>query len=141
MSCRNWLASLLILAGASATIRAQEKPALKHVQPENISPAKGAEMFRAYCAVCHGVDGRGGGPAADALKKRPADLTQLSRKYGGTYPALRVANVIEGYDSEGPHGSRDMPVWGTVFRALGDHATVTLRTGNLVNFVESLQRQ
>ena len=109
MSCRRWVASLLI-AGGGALVWAQPKPPLKYVQPENISAANGPDMFRAYCATCHGVDGRGGGPAADALKKRPADLTQLSRKYGGKYPALKVANVIHGYDSEGPHGSRDMPV-------------------------------
>jgi mono/diheme cytochrome c family protein len=138
MSCRIWVVSFLL---AGALVSAQQKTSLKYAQPENISAAKGPEMFRAYCAACHGTDGRGGGPAANALKKRPADLTQLSRKFGGKYPGLRVANVIQGHDSEGPHGSRDMPVWGTVFRALGDQATVTLRTGNLVNFVESLQRQ
>jgi mono/diheme cytochrome c family protein len=140
MSGRRWVASLLF-AGAGALVWAQEKPQVKYVQPENISAAKGPEMFRAYCAACHGVDGRGGGPAADSLKKRPADLTQLNRKYGGKYPALRVANVIQGADSEGVHGSRDMPVWGAVFRTLGDQATVKLRTDNLVNYVESLQRQ
>jgi len=139
MSGRRWLASFLI-AGGGALVWAQEKPALKYVQPENISAAKGPEMFRAYCAACHGVDGRGGGPAADSLKKRPADLTQLTRKYGGKFPTLRVAHVIQGEASEGAHGSRDMPVWGAVFRSLGDQATVTLRTDNLVNYVNSLQR-
>jgi len=98
-------------------------------------------MFRAYCAVCHSVDGRGGGPAADALKKRPADLTQLSRKNAGKFPALRVVNVIRGYGPEGAHGSRDMPIWGTVFRAMGDDATVKLRVDNLTNYLETLQRQ
>lgn len=140
MSCRKWVVSFLIVGGA-ALVWAQEKPPLKYVPPENISAAKGPEMFRAYCATCHGVDGRGGGPAADALKKRPADLTQLTRKYGGKFPAFRVSNVIQGYDSEGAHGSRDMPIWGVVFRTLGDQATVTLRTNNLMHYVESLQRQ
>jgi mono/diheme cytochrome c family protein len=140
MFCHKWVASFLI-AGGGALLCAQQKPPLKYVQPENISAAKGPEMSRAYCAACHGVDGRGAGPAADALKKRPADLTQLSRKYGGKYPEFRVANVIQGVDSEGPHGSRDMPVWGAVFRTLGDQATVKLRTNNLVHYVASLQRQ
>jgi len=140
MCCRKWVPSFLI-AGGAALIWAQEKPPIKYAPPENISAANAPEMFRAYCAVCHGLDGRGGGPAADALKKRPADLTQLSRKYGGKYPALRVANVIQGHDSQGAHGSRDMPIWGVVFRTLGDQATVTLRTDNLVNYVGSLQRQ
>jgi mono/diheme cytochrome c family protein len=98
-------------------------------------------MFRAYCAVCHGVNAEGGGPAASALKKRPADLTQLSRKNGGKYPMLRVEHVIQGHDALGAHGSRDMPVWGSVFRTLGDDATVRLRTENLTNYLESLQRK
>jgi hypothetical protein len=75
------------------------------------------------------------------LKKRPADLTQLSRKNGGKYPMLRVEHVIQGHDALGAHGSRDMPVWGSVFRTLGDDATVRLRTENLTNYLESLQRK
>ena len=98
-------------------------------------------MFRAYCSVCHGLDGRGGGPAADALKKRPADLTQLSRKNGGKYPIYKVANVIHGDGSHGAHGSRDMPMWGTVFQTLGDGGTVKLRIDNLTDYIQFLQRQ
>jgi mono/diheme cytochrome c family protein len=139
MISRKWWISLVIAGGGVAW--AQPKPALKYVPPENISAADGPEMFRAYCAVCHATDGRGGGPAAESLKKRPADLTQLSRKNSGKFPAVHVANVIQGWGSEGPHGSRDMPIWGNVFRSLGDEATVKLRTDNLKNYVETLQRQ
>ncbi len=32
------------------------------------SPTSGRQMFSSYCAPCHGVDGRGHGPAATALK-------------------------------------------------------------------------
>lgn len=140
MNGGRWLVSLTLLSvGWPAS--AQEKPALKYVRPENISAANGPEMFRAYCAVCHGQDGRGGGPAADSLKKRPADLTQLSRKNGGAFPALRVGNVIRGNDIMASHGSRDMPIWGSVFRTMGDSATVKLRVENLTAYLESLQRK
>jgi len=39
----------------------------------------GKQMYINYCASCHGVDGRGNGPAAAALKMPPTDLTVLSR--------------------------------------------------------------
>ena len=40
------------------------------------SVARGAALYRANCALCHGADGRGDGPAAASLTIRPADLTQ-----------------------------------------------------------------
>lgn len=140
MSAAKWLV-FLALWSAGGMVGGQPKPALKYVRPENISAARGPEMFRAYCAVCHGVDGRGGGPAADSLQKRPADLTQLSRKNGGKFPAVRVGHVIQGDDVLAAHGSRDMPIWGSVFRTLGDRATVKLRVENLTAYLESVQRQ
>lgn len=97
-------------------------------------------MFRAYCSVCHGRGGQGDGPAASALKKLPADLTQLSRKNYGKFPAYHVANVIQGADVTAAHGSRDMPIWGNVFRTLGQD-TVKLRVDNLTAYIQSLQRQ
>lgn len=79
----------------------------------------------------------GDGPAAAALKKQPADLTQLARRHGGKFPIFKVAHVIEGAGAA--HGSREMPVWGAVFRTIGDDSTVALRIGNLTNYLESIQ--
>jgi mono/diheme cytochrome c family protein len=118
---------------------AQPAPRVKYVAPHNVSAADGPGMFRAYCSVCHGLDGMGDGPAASALRKRPADLTQLGRKYGGKFPAFHVANVIAGADVVAAHGSRDMPIWGNVFRTLGS-GTVKLRIDNLTRYIESIQR-
>jgi mono/diheme cytochrome c family protein len=139
MPCRTLLCPLLIL-GVAALAYAQQKPKINYSPPERVSPASGPEMFRAYCAVCHGIDGKGTGPAAPALKKEPADLTQLSKNNGGRFPAVRVAGVIEGADVVLSHGSRDMPVWGAVFRSMGDDwMVVRLRVTNLATHVESLQ--
>ena len=120
---------------------AQDKPPIKYAQPAQVSAADGPEMFRAYCAVCHGSDGRGGGPAAEALRKAPADLTQLSRRNGGKFPRTMVVNTIQGTAVLASHGSRDMPIWGVSFRVLGDDSMVKLRVANLTAFIESLQRQ
>ena len=139
MSGSKWVGPLL--ACGACLIFSEERQPIKYVPPEKVSAARGPEMFRAYCAVCHGPDGRGGGPAADWLKKRPADLTQLSRKEGGKFPDRRVANVIQGLDVIAAHGSRDMPIWGSVFRTLGDSATVKIRVANLTAYLQTLQRQ
>src|ERR1700739_3276365 len=39
----------------------------------------GEQQFKRYCASCHGKDGTGNGPVASELKRKPANLTVLSR--------------------------------------------------------------
>jgi mono/diheme cytochrome c family protein len=140
MACPYCLPMMLALA-VSVSAEVKDKPKINHAPPENVSAAKGPEMFRAYCSVCHGKDGQGGGPAADALKKRPADLTQLTRKNRGVFPKAKVESVIQGDTTSGPHGSRDMPIWGNVFRSMGKPEIARLRIVNLTAYLESLQRQ
>ncbi|MFN8545827.1 MAG: c-type cytochrome [Candidatus Binatia bacterium] len=69
----------------------------------------GATLYQRYCAPCHGVDGRGRGPAAEALTPRPTDLTRLV----ADVPALMRA--IDGRRTIRAHGDAGMPVWGRVF--------------------------
>jgi mono/diheme cytochrome c family protein len=94
-------------------------------------------MFAAYCAVCHGADGKGGGPAAAALKKQPTDLTQLSAKNGGKFPELSVVATLSGREVEA-HGSQEMPIWGDLFRSLRSDM-VHMRIGNLTSYIGSIQ--
>jgi len=120
---------------------AQQPPKIKHEHPSETDPASGVEMYRTYCAVCHGLDGKGGGPAAPALKQEPPDLTLLSKKNGGEFPAFRVSNIIQGDAVVDAHGSRDMPTWGDAFRTLKrDEAMVKLRVHNLTQYIASLQQ-
>jgi mono/diheme cytochrome c family protein len=106
------------------------------------SPVSGEEMFDQYCAVCHGKDGKGAGPAASALKKAPANLTTLTSRSGGKFPELKVANVIHGDPDTAAHGSRDMPIWGTLFSSLNTNSpgTVQLRISNLTTYIKSIQQ-
>jgi mono/diheme cytochrome c family protein len=122
-------------------VSAQDKPTIKTVPPSNTSAASGADMFKAYCATCHGVNGKGTGPAASALKKTPADLTTLAKNNGGKFPELKVYNSIKGEVGFTAHGSKDMPVWGDVFRDMGrgDTAQVNLRLRNLTKHIEAMQ--
>src|ERR1035438_2392809 len=64
----------------------QAKPKLEVAGAHDTSLTKGPDLYQRYCAVCHGKDGKGGGPAAAALKAIPTDLTQLSKNNGGKFP-------------------------------------------------------
>jgi mono/diheme cytochrome c family protein len=75
----------------------------------------GADLFLRYCASCHGVDAKGNGPIAAALKRPPADLTTLARRAGGHFDEGAVMAKIDGRRLVAEHGAREMPVWGVVF--------------------------
>jgi mono/diheme cytochrome c family protein len=119
----------------------QPEKVIKHVPVKSTSPVSGKDMYKAYCAVCHGTDGKGGGPAASALKIPPADLTLLSKNNGGKYPSLKVSATIRGESALPAHGSKDMPVWGALFWSMsgGHEGEVQQRTANLSRYIESLQ--
>ena len=42
------------------------------------SIARGRQLFEKDCAVCHGAQGRGDGPAAASMPRRPDDLGKIA---------------------------------------------------------------
>ena len=105
-----------------------------------IRSVEGPDLFRAYCASCHGKDGRGNGPAAPAIKARVPDLTVIAKNNGGQFPSARVRRIIMGDDVISAHGSREMPVWGPIFHQIeSDVDRGYVRVENLVKYVESIQ--
>jgi len=106
----------------------------------------GKELFRQHCSVCHGPDAKGNGslydaPSADkSVRVPPADLTLLSQRNAGKFPAARVRDAIH---SKGPvtaHGTPDMPAWGDVFYSLkSDPKLIEARVRDLTTYIESLQ--
>jgi mono/diheme cytochrome c family protein len=79
-------------------------------------PELGESEFMNSCASCHGPAGKGDGPVISSLIKPPPDLTKLSERNGGVFPFSRVHEVIDGTIPVMTHGTRDMPVWGQVYR-------------------------
>lgn len=116
---------------------------IKHVPIKQTSPASGTEMYKTYCAVCHGVEGRGDGPAAEALKVPATDLTTLATKNGGKYPALKVSAILRGESPLPAHGTKEMPIWGNLFWNLsgGHESEVQQRISNLNRYLESIQKK
>jgi mono/diheme cytochrome c family protein len=117
------------------------KPVVKKTTIQDTSAASGIDMYKQYCAACHGTDGKGNGPAASAMKTPPTDLTQLAKKHDGKYPANMVAGVLKFGGGPASHGSADMPVWGPLLQSLDKYhdAVVQQRISNLVNYVQTLQ--
>src|SRR5215470_8953865 len=129
-----WAVIAAVLAMVVLSL-AQDAPKkeIKHVPMKATSAASGQEMYESYCASCHGAEGKGNGPAAEALKVPPTDLTALAQKNGGKYPAMKVASILRGEEVPAAHGSKDMPIWGHVFWSMsgGHEAEVQQRVANL----------
>ncbi len=134
------IASLLVLFIVFACAMASAQT-VKKIPVTPTSASSGAEMFKAYCASCHGADGKGTGPAAAALKKAPANLTELAKLNGGEFPDKKVYGAVKGDTNTPAHGSKDMPVWGSVFQSMshGDQGQVQLRISNLTKYIENMQ--
>ena len=106
-----------------------------------INSLKGADLYKAYCAVCHGADARGNGPMAQSLKNAPPDLTRIAARNGGSFPLARMRRVISGAEARGTeHGTREMPVWGPIFSQVDrDQDLGGLRIDNLARYLQNLQ--
>ena len=147
MSIKKLILMFTALIVLACTVAAQEQPqgqtekVIQHVPIKTMSPVSGKEMYTAYCAVCHGTDCKGGGPAASALKVPATDLTLLRKNNGGKYPALKVSSSIRGESALPAHGSKEMPVWGALFWSMssGHESEVQQRVANLSHYIESLQ--
>lgn len=132
-----------VLGVAAQTPPVQEKPApqVKTVTSRAIPSVDGEQNYIEYCAVCHGKDGKGHGPAAPAMKAAVPDLTTYAQRHGGKFNRLAVQYIILGTEKlpTPAHGVEDMPIWGEVFRGR-DPSVTKLRIGNLVSYLESIQK-
>ena len=105
----------------------------------------GLELYRHFCASCHGARGRGNGPVAKTLKASVPDLTVISKRNGGIFPTDQIHRFIDGQTFLAAHGSREMPVWGWEFYGRvdeepGQRKHVEKLIGRLVDYLHSIQR-
>jgi mono/diheme cytochrome c family protein len=131
----------VLVAGPSRQFAADRTKTISEVPIRPIASVNGADLYAQYCAVCHGRDGQGNGPAAAALKPAPADLTQIARRNGGKFPTIAVQHAIAGSDSIVAHGTRRMPEWGELLVPGSDNPAMgDLRIYNLTKYIEGLQK-
>ena len=139
-----FLERALALAAASIAFGACAAVAEPPIDP--VLAEMGAEAFPRYCGSCHGLRGEGDGPSAEALRTRPADLTRIAARRGGSFPAGEIARYIDGRFALAAHGSREMPVWGERMGEAIPESSVAEeitrgRIAVLVEYLRSIQRK
>jgi mono/diheme cytochrome c family protein len=139
-----WIAGALALAGCVVNA---ENGRIERQRFGGDPIATGRAAYRARCASCHGLEARGDGPAAAALRTAPPDLTALAARRGGAFPRAYVIDVVTGRATVAAHGSREMPIWSDrldATEASGATATGAVYTRRVVEslatYLESLQR-
>jgi mono/diheme cytochrome c family protein len=134
-----------LLSTTSHGIAQQATPKVKNVPVQQTSAASGQQMYTTYCAACHGADGKGDGPAAQAMKVPPVDLTTLSKKNGGVFPSAHVSSVLQFGVPNPAHGTADMPVWGDLMQTMSSSnrdpsVAMHQRITNLTNYLKQIQK-
>ena len=128
---------------AAGMCYADQSSAKVIIPVDKTNATNGKQMYVNYCAPCHGVDGRGHGPAATALKTQPTDLTGLSKKYHGRFPDTHIVSVLQFGAVVPSHGSAEMPVWGPILGKMNmaNSQDKQLRISNLSRYIESMQER
>ena len=125
--------------GAGETWAQQQQESDKEYQ-QLIRSVEGPDLFRAYCASCHGKDGKGNGPVAPTLKATVPDLTIIAVSNDGNFPVARMKRIIMGEGMIASHGSREMPVWGPIFHQVEEDVDRgNVRVENLVTYLQAIQ--
>jgi mono/diheme cytochrome c family protein len=101
--------AVMVFSGFLVTLNAFANPPLSY---------EGRRLFVSYCQLCHGEDGKGGGPLAEDMKISPADLTTTVRSRSDTI----LKKIITGDGRQTITGrdrhnilSESMPSWKGVF--------------------------
>ncbi len=131
-----------LLSNSLGTAQTQKSEKDQSGETWLIKSIQGPNLYKAYCASCHGADAKGGGPMAGSLRVSPPDLTRISARNGGTFPLARVSRIISGEEPlRRGHGTHEMPVWGPVFSQVEvDRDLGRVRIDNLARYLQQLQK-
>jgi mono/diheme cytochrome c family protein len=139
---KRWLAQAAIAAAAllvGGAALAQPRTDLGRFEYDN------------NCVACHGANGRGDGYYAQYLKLSMPDLTTVSQRNGGVFPADRMQRIIDGREDIKGHGPRQMPIWGAHYNeraeqyykgtAFDAEVFIRVRMLALVDYLYSIQNR
>lgn len=100
------------------------------IPADQASLSRGQSMYQIHCALCHGDQGKGDGPVAEALVRKPADLSSVNVTLLSEGELFQV--ITEGVQP-GEARKGGMP-------GLGENLSVSDRW-DVVNYVRSLLGQ
>ncbi len=139
------LTVLTLCAGCVLTV---ENGRIQAPDAGNDPIAAGRRIYTTRCASCHGIDGRGDGPVAPALRVAPPDLTWLAERRGGEFPRDFVIATVTGDTAILAHGTREMPIWSDRFASTegnGGSAAASVYTRRsveaLADYLATIQRR
>lgn len=131
-----WIAVAAFCGAPSWAQETTKRPA----EVKLIPSIQGKDLFKSYCASCHGLDAKGKGPMAASLKVPPSNLRRISIRNHDVFPMMRVEKIIAGEESPAGHGSSEMPVWGPIFsRVTTDVDLGRVRIDNLARYLRDIQ--
>ena len=108
------------------------------IPAEDLSGYDGPQLYKRFCASCHGPDGAGDGPVSASLRNRPPDLAGIAARRRGEFPEDRLRQIIDGRSGMAAHGARDMPVWGSDLQQAGANADAVI--ARLVAQLRAMQK-
>lgn len=117
--------ALLVALSLAPAVMAGEAPSTVQRDTEEAAVVRGGIVFRTYCVLCHGSEGKGDGRAARMYTPPPANLT-LS-PFNDAYKELIIRR-----GGVGVGRSAYMPPWGD---ELSDE-----QIRDLVSFLRELRR-
>ena len=129
----------VLFIGQGTGITQTTDKTLKTLPVTKSQPDSGKQMYKDYCAACHGMDGKGNGPAVQFLKAPPPDLTTMAKRFNEKSVELRVAAVLRFGTESKAHGTLDMPIWVQLFHSMDSTQVEELRISKLSQYVQSMQ--
>lgn len=122
---------MLAIVGLSAGAAAQVSTLTPNVRIERVPPratssTDGAELYDAYCMVCHGSDLRGYGAAWHFCTEPPMDLRKIGLEHGNSQDReAHIVAAIKSHSTPAANGDAlDMPDWVVVFGSFSRFDTV-----------------
>lgn len=102
----------------------------------DVTDETGAQIYAEHCAACHGADAKGG------VAFGAPDLTTLTMRHNGKFPARYVMSTIDGY-AQGSHRG-PMPEFGAYLESemevwVDEKGVQTPTPGALVRLAEYLE--
>jgi mono/diheme cytochrome c family protein len=138
---RNAIVSAALMLSLVSFAAAGPRQDKKAARLAGSDPVSGLQLYKSYCAVCHGNDLKGNGPISPEFKNSPSDLTTLAQRHEGKFPDAYVEDVLRNGVKTLPQQKTEMPTWGPIFASIPgtDPELVSIRIVNLTNYIKSMQ--